>query len=152
MGKLSELISNDIKAAMLARAKEKLEALRSIKAAFMLAATNKASHDLTEEEELSILQKLYKQRIDSADIYKANNRQELADKEIYEGGIIQQYLPKKMERDELIAALRQIVAESGASGPSEMGKVMGLATKKLSGKADGKDIAEVVKGILTGSL
>lgn len=148
MGKYFEQINEDIKKAMFAKEKEKLEALRAIKAAFLLAKADNQQQDISDEKEISIIQKLHKQRIDSAEIYKSNNRIELAEKEIFEASVISQYLPKMLSEQELIEELKAIINEIGAKSPSEIGKIMGLATKKLAGKANNKDIAEIVKQLL----
>ncbi len=149
MGKLFEQINEDIKKAMLAKEKEKLEALRAIKSAFLLAKTENVQQDLTDEKEIAIIQKLYKQRMDSAEIYKSNNRQDLAEKELTEAAVIEQYLPKMLTESELEAELKKIVEELGVKSASEMGKVMGVATKRLAGKANNKDIADKVKQLLS---
>ncbi len=142
-------ISEDLKAAMKAKEKEKLEALRAIKAAFLLAKSEKgADAKLDEGEELKIIQKLIKQRKDSAGIYKSQNRQDLYQKEIFEAEVISAYLPKQLNEEELTRELKKIIAQVGASSPKDMGKVMGLATKELSGKAEGKIIAAKVKELL----
>jgi hypothetical protein len=147
---LFDQINNDIKAAMMARESGKLEALRSIKAAFLVAKTEGAQqHELTPEKEMSIVQKLFKQRKESAQIYITNNRQELADKELFEAGIIEQYLPKPLTEEEIISAIKDAITESGAKSMAEMGKVMGIATKKLAGRVDGKVISEKVKQLLS---
>jgi len=118
---------------MLAKEKEKLEALRAVKAAFMLAKTEKGSGDeLSDEQELKIVQKLVKQRKDAGELYKANDREELYQKEIDEAKVIEQYLPAQMSEEEVAEAVKAIVAEVGAAGPQDMGKVMGVASKKLS--------------------
>ncbi|MCX7862314.1 MAG: GatB/YqeY domain-containing protein [Bacteroidales bacterium] len=148
MGTYFNQINEDIKKAMLAKEKEKLEALRAIKSAFLLAKADNAQNDLSDEEEIKIMQKLHKQRLDSAEIYKTNNRQELANKELFEASVIQQYLPKLLSHDELEKEIKAIIVELGATEPSAMGKVMGVATKKLAGKANNKDIAEMVKHLL----
>lgn len=148
MGKLFEQINEDIKKAMMAKERDKLDAIRAIKAAFLLAKTENGQQDLTDDKEMSIIQKLHKQRIDSAEIYKTNNRQELADKELLEAAIIQQYLPKALSNEELEAALKAIIAEVGAKSPADLGKVMGMASKKLAGKANNKDIADKAKQLL----
>jgi len=149
MGKLFEQINEDIKKAMLAKEKEKLEALRAIKSAFLLAKTENVQQDLTDEKEIAIIQKLYKQRMDSAEIYKSNNRQDLAEKELTEAAVIEQYLPKMLTESELEAELKKIVEELGVKSAAEMGKVMGVATKRLAGKANNKDIADKVKQLLS---
>ena len=146
---LFDKINEDIKAAMMARQQEKLEALRSVKAAFLLERSNKGANSvLTDEEELKIVQKLVKQRRDTAEIYKNSKRDDLANKELMEADVIAQYLPKAMSEEEIIPILKEIIAEVGAKGPSDMGKVMGQATKKLAGKAEGRVISELVKKLL----
>jgi hypothetical protein len=148
MGKLFEQINEDIKKAMLAKERDKLDAIRAIKAAFLLAKTENGQQDLSDDKEMSIIQKLHKQRIDSAEIYKTNNRKELADKELIEAAIIQQYLPKALSSEELEAAIKAIITEIGAKTPADLGKVMGMASKKLAGKANNKDIADKAKQLL----
>ena len=145
----SDQINEDLKKAMLAREKQKLEAIRAIKAAFILARTDKgAGYVLEEAEELKILQKLVKQRKESAAIYKEQNRPELCDLELLEAAVIEKYLPAQMSDQEIAAVVKKIIAESGAAGLKDMGKVMGIATKELAGKADGKVISGVVKQLL----
>jgi uncharacterized protein YqeY len=146
---LFDTVNADIKKAMLAKEKEKLEALRSVKAAFLMAKTEKgASDELSDDAALKIIQKLVKQRKDSAELYKANNREELYAKELAEAVVIEQYLPAQMSEEEITIAIKEIVQQVGASGPQDMGKVMGMASKKLSGKAEGRLIAQKVKEIL----
>lgn len=146
----SDLINEDLKKAMLAREKEKLEAIRAIKSAFLLARTDKGATAVLEEaEEVKILQKLVKQRKDSALIYKEQNRPELADKELFEAAIIEKYMPAQMSEQDITEVVKRIIAESGAAGIKDMGKVMGLTTKELAGKADGKLISGVVKSLLS---
>ncbi|ASZ10642.1 GatB/YqeY domain-containing protein [Chitinophaga pendula] len=145
-----ELTINDaIKKAMLAKSEAELRALRAIKAAILLAKTAEGSTgDLSEAEESKLLQKLAKQRKDSLDIFRQQQREDLAVKEEEELAVIEQYLPKQMSEAELRAAVAQIISESGASSPADMGKVMGVATKQLAGKADGKAISALVKELL----
>ncbi len=145
---LFDKISDDLKSAMLARQKERLESLRAIKTALLLAKTESATHDLTPELELKILQKLVKQRRESAEIFKSQNRMDLCQKEVDEAAIIEEYLPKQMSEAELVPLLRSIIERVGASSPKDMGKVMGTASKELAGKADGKMIADKVKELL----
>lgn len=146
---LFDQISNDIKSAMLAKDKLKLEALRGIKKEFLEARTAKgADGELSDDAALKILQKMVKQRKDSAQIYTEQNRPELAEKEIEEAKVIEAYLPHPMTEDELEAELKKIIAETGATSAREMGKVMGIATKRLAGKADGKVISAKVKELL----
>jgi len=145
---LFETINTDIKNAMLAKEKEKLEALRAVKAAFMVAKTEKGNSELTEDKEITIVQKLVKQRLDTAEVYKQNNRPELAEKEEAEAEIISVYLPKQLSEEEITAEVKAIIEQTGASSMKDMGKVMGMASKKLAGKADGKIISGIVKQIL----
>jgi len=146
---LKQQIDNDIKAAMLARNKEELEALRSIKSMILLAETEKGgSGDVSEDSEKKILMKAAKQRKESADIFQAQNRADLAQRELFQLDIINRYLPQQLDAAQLEQALRAIIAEVGAAGPGDMGKVMGVATKKLAGQADGKLVSELVKKIL----
>jgi uncharacterized protein YqeY len=147
---LFEKVNEDIKSAMLAREKDKLEALRAIKAAFLIARTEKGvTQELTSDAELKIIQKLVKQRKESAEIYISQSRKDLYDKEILEATVIEQYLPKQMSVEELKQIISGIISKVGAKGPADMGKVMGVASKELAGKADGKLIAETVKTALT---
>jgi uncharacterized protein len=147
---LENRINADIKAAMIARDSNKLEALRGIKAALLLAKTSKeaVNGEITDEAGLKILQKLVKQRVESAEIYKANGRAELAEQELFQASIIEAYLPKQLSEDEIKEGLRKIIAESGASSVKDMGKVMGLASRAFAGKADNKVIADLVKILL----
>lgn len=149
MEKLFEQISADIKTAMLAREKIRLETLRGIKKEFLEAKTAKGSDGtLHDEQALKILQKMLKQRKESAEIYKEQNRPDLADNELAEAAVIEGYLPAPMSAEELGAAITEIIKQLGASGPQDMGKVMGVASKQLSGKAEGKLISEKVKALL----
>ncbi|HRG03904.1 MAG: GatB/YqeY domain-containing protein [Bacteroidia bacterium] len=150
MEKLFEQISNDIKTAMLAREKVALEALRGIKKEFLEAKTAKGSDGILHDEQaVKIMQKMAKQRRETAQIYTEQNRPELAEKELAEAAVIEQYLPKQMTDTELEAALIEIIAQTGAAGPQDMGKVMGAATRQLAGKADGRMISEKVKSLLS---
>lgn len=150
MEKLFEQISNDIKTAMLAREKVVLEALRGIKKEFLEAKTAKGSDGILHDEQaVKIMQKMAKQRRETAQIYTEQNRPELAEKELAEAAVIEQYLPKQMTDTELEAALTEIIAQTGAAGPQDMGKVMGAATRQLAGKADGRMISEKVKSLLS---
>lgn len=148
MDKLEQLVNDDIKKAMMAKDAQKLSALRAVKAAILLEKTSGASHELTDAEVLKIMQKLVKQRNESAQIYRAAGRDELAAGEEGEAAVIEAYLPRKMSAEELESALVRIIAEIGAKSPADMGKVMGLATKQLAGQADGKVISEIVKRLL----
>ncbi|MDR3095164.1 MAG: GatB/YqeY domain-containing protein [Bacteroidales bacterium] len=146
---LFDRVSEDIKKAMLAREKDKLEALKAVKSAFLLARTEPgANGELTPDAELKIVQKLVKQRKESAEIYEQQNRHELAEKELLEASAIEQYLPAKITDAELEQALKAIIERVGATSPAQMGKVMGVASKELAGKADGKAISEKVKQLL----
>jgi uncharacterized protein len=143
---LKDKISNDIKSAMLAKEKEKLEALRAIKAALMLEETKEgAGGVISEDVELKTLQKLYKQRVESATIYRQQNRVDLAEVEEAQAEIIKAYLPAQLSEDEVRKAVQELIASVGATGPADMGKVMGAAVKALGGKAEGKLISELVK-------
>lgn len=146
---LFDQISEDIKKAMLARDKVRLEALRGIKKEFIEAKTAKgAGGELSDEAALKILVKMVKQRKESAAIYTENNRPELTANELAEAAVIEEYLPKQLSTEELEAELKAIIAQVGAEGPKDMGKVMGVATKQLSGRAEGKAISAKVKELL----
>lgn len=149
MNELFDQISADIKTAMLAREKVTLEALRGIKKEFIEAKTAKGSDgNLSDEAAIKILQKMQKQRKESAQIYKEQNRPELAENELAEATVIERYLPAQMSDAELEATIAAIVAQVGANGPQDMGKVMGVATKQLAGKTEGRLISEKVKALL----
>ncbi len=146
---LSTQINEDIKTAMRAKDKETLEALRAIKSAILLAQTETgASEELTEDAELKLLQKLQKQRKDSAAIYIEQGRTDLAEPELAQSKVIAKYLPEQMSEEELKKVLGDIINQVGASSPQDMGKVMGMASKQLAGKADGKTISNIVKELL----
>jgi uncharacterized protein len=146
---LKNQIDNDIKKAMLAKNKEELEALRSIKSMILLAETEKGTvAEISSDIENKLLMKAAKQRKESADIFQQQNRADLAERELFQLDVINRYLPKQFSADELTAEIKKIIAEVGAAGPQDVGKVMGSATKKLAGKADGKAISEVVKKLL----
>lgn len=146
---LSNTIDQEIKKAMLAKDQAQLRGLRAIKAAFLLAKTEKGSvEEVTEETEIKILQKLIKQRKESSDIYKQQNRADLALVEDEEIEVIGNFLPKQLEKAEVEEIISKIIAAAGAGSMKDMGKVIGLANKELAGKADGKLIAEVVKAQL----
>src|SRR6478735_8444137 len=147
---LKQQIDTDIKKAMLAKNKEELEALRSIKSLILLAETEKGIvAEVSSDVENKLLMKAAKQRKESADIFQQQNRADLADRENFQLEVINRYLPKQLSADELTAEIKKIIAEVGATGPQDVGKVMGAATKKLAGKADGKTISEVAKKLLT---
>jgi len=148
---LEERINNDIKTAMKAREKSRLEALRAIKSAILLAKTEKgAGSSIDEATELKLLQKLVKQRKESAQIYKEQDRKDLYDQESYEADIISEYLPDQMDEKALRENIQKIIVNLDATSMSDMGKVMGVASKEFAGKADGKMIAEIVRSILSG--
>jgi len=145
-----ELINEDIKKAMLAKEKEKLEALRAIKAAFLLAKTAEgAIGELTSDQELKIIQKLVKQRQDAAEIYKQQNRMDLYEPEEFQAQVIASYLPAQMSEEEVKNAVSKIVSELGASTIKDMGKVMAEANKQLAGKTDSKTLSAIVKTLLS---
>ncbi|MDE6337396.1 MAG: GatB/YqeY domain-containing protein [Muribaculaceae bacterium] len=147
---LFDTISEDIKKAMLARDKVRLEALRGVKKEFLEAKTAKgANGELSDETATKIMVKMVKQRKESAKIYEENNRPELAANELAEAAVIEEYLPKQLSPEELEAELKAIIAETGATGPKEMGKVMGVATKRLAGRAEGRLISAKVKELLS---
>ena len=146
---LFDRVSEDIKKAMLAREKVRLEALRGAKKEFLEAKTAKgANGELTDENATKILVKMVRQRKESAKIYTDNNRPELAENELAEAAVLEEYLPKQLSADELEAELRAVIAETGAAGPRDMGKVMGVASKRLAGRAEGRAISETVKKLL----
>jgi uncharacterized protein YqeY len=143
----TELINEDIKKAMLAREKDKLAALRDIKSKLLLEATS-GNGEVSEEIAIKICMKLHKQRVETYDLYVAQNRQDLADDELYQAKVIEAYLPKMMSEDEVKIEVAAAIQTVGASGPQDMGKVMGVLSGKLAGKADGKLIASLVKELL----
>lgn len=146
---LFDQISEDIKQAMLAKDKVRLEALRGVKKEILEAKTAKGNDgELSDEQAIKIIQKMCKQRKDSADIFTQQNRADLAENELAELAVIEKYLPKQMSDEELTAEVKAIIAEVGATSAKEMGKVMGVASKKLAGRADGKAISEKVKSLL----
>lgn len=144
-------IESEIKQALKNKQKERLEALRSVKTALWKAKTEKAANEqLSEEEEIQVLQKQLKQRKESAEIYEQQNRDELAEAERKEAEVIQEFLPQPMSDEELTEAVREIIDEAGATSMKDMGKVMGIANRRLAGKAEGKVIADKVKSMLSG--
>ena len=144
---LEEKINTDLKAAMLSKNESALRGLRAVKSAILLAKTS-GGNSVTEEEEFKILQKLVKQRKESVDIYKQQNREDLAKSEIEEIEVIEKYLPKMMGEDEIKAGIQAIIAQVGAKGPGDLGKVMGAASKNFAGKADNKLVSQLVKDLL----
>lgn len=145
---LIETINADIKKAMLAKEAMKLKALRAVKAALLLEQTKGGDGVVAEDTEVKLLQKLVKQRKDSAEIYKTNGRQETAEEEMQEAEIIATYLPKQLSAEELSKEIQHIISDLGASSMADMGKVMGVASSKLQGKAEGKAIAALVRQLL----
>jgi uncharacterized protein len=142
-----ERINGDIKAAMLAKEKEKLAVLRDIKSKLLLEATSGAG-EVSDETAMKIVMKLHKQRLETYEVYKTQNREDLANEELFQAEVIEAYLPAMMSEEEVRTAAAQAIASSGANGPQDMGKVMGILTKSLAGKADGKVISNVVKALL----
>lgn len=146
---LFERVSADIKSAMLAKDKVRLEALRGIKKEFLEAKTAKGSDGtLSDDAAMKVLVKMVKQRRESAEIYKCQNRQDLAEEELSQAAVIEEYLPKQLTDEELTAELKNIISQVGATSAKEMGKVMGVASKALAGRADGKAISAKVKELL----
>lgn len=146
---LTDQINNDIKSAMKARETDKLAALRDIKSKLLLEATKDGNSELNEATGLKILNKLYKQRVEAAEIYNQQGREDLASDELSQADVIKAYLPEKMNADDLKKAIEAIVSETGANSMADMGRVMGVASKQFAGKADGKDISDIVKALLT---
>ncbi|WP_270089790.1 GatB/YqeY domain-containing protein [Sphingobacterium sp. SYP-B4668] len=147
---LEEKINQDIKAAMIAKDSAKLRGLRAIKAAILLAKTEKGNIDtFNEDAEIKVLQKLVKQRKESAEIYKTQNREDLYQIEMEELEVIETYLPKQLDRGQIETIIKAIIEELGATSVKDMGKVMGTANQKLAGQADGRTISEVVKSLLS---
>lgn len=144
---LEEKINADIKSAMLAKDAAKLESLRAVKSAILLLKTSVEGY--TDETETKALLKMVKQRKETADLYKTQNRADLADVELAQAAIIEAYLPKQMTEEEIKAEVQKIITSVGASSPADMGKVMGVATKQLAGKADGKIVSTFVKELLS---
>lgn len=143
-----EQITEDIKSAMKARDTKSLEALRGIKKELIEAQTKGASHELAEADIMKILQKMVKQRQDSAQLYTEQNRPDLAEEETSQAEVISRYLPKALSQEEVEEAIRKIISEVGATSPKDMGKVMGVASKQFAGRADGKMVSDLVKSIL----
>ncbi|WP_374164075.1 GatB/YqeY domain-containing protein [Arcticibacter sp. MXS-1] len=147
---LQQKVDQEIKSAMLAKNEARLRGLRAIKAAILLAKSEKgASDSLTEEAEVKVLQKLAKQRKESADIYQAQNREDLYKIEMEELEVIEEFLPSQLDREQVVEFVKGVIAQTGATSIKDMGKVMGAANKGLAGRADGKTISEVVKQLLS---
>ncbi|MCK9162933.1 MAG: GatB/YqeY domain-containing protein [Bacteroidales bacterium] len=145
---LEERINADIKQAMLAKDRERLESLRAIKSAILMIKTSKSGTQVSEQEEIQTLQRLVKQRKEAALTYKEQNRQELYDVEIAQAKIIEEYLPEQLSEDEIRQAISNIIKELGVTSPKDMGKVMGPAQKQFAGKADNKIVSQIVKELL----
>lgn len=145
---LTDIINEDIKKAMLAREKDKLEALRAIKSALLLEMTSESRSEITPDTEIKLLQKLVKQRRETAEVYIGQNRTDLASVETFQADVISAYLPAQMSREDLIPIIKDIIAEIGADSIKDMGKVMAAAATKLAGKADNKTISMVIKDLL----
>lgn len=145
---LTERINQDIKTAMLAKDKDRLAALRDIKSKLLLEATSGGSGEVTDEAANKIVLKLYKQRMDTYQLYVEQNREDLANDELVQAKVIEEYMPKMLSDDEIRAAIAAKIAQVGATGPQDMGKVMGPISGELAGKADGKRVAELVKEAL----
>jgi uncharacterized protein YqeY len=145
---LEERINADIKAAMLAKERRKLDALRAIKSAVLLLKTNGSGEAISEEAEIACLQKLVKQRKESAELYKQQNRMDLYEDEAFQQAVIEAYLPEQMSEEEIRTTLQNIVSETGASSMKDMGKVMGAAQKAFAGRADNKLVSAIVKELL----
>lgn len=146
---LLEQINEDMKLAMKAKEKEKLQAIRALKTAFTLEMTKTGASELEDETAVKIIQKLVKQRKDSADTYKSGGRDDLAQIELNEMGFLEVYLPAQLTEEQLAEAIQKIVVQTGATTIKDMGKVMAIASKELAGKAEGKAIADKIKAILT---
>lgn len=146
---LFDIISNDIKEAMKAKDKVALDTLRNIKKVLLEAKTAPGANDtVSDETAIKLIQKLAKQGKESAELYSSQNRPELAAEELAQVAVMEKYLPKQMSEEEIAAALKEIIAQTGAAGPQDMGKVMGVATKQLAGKAEGRVISTIVKQLL----
>lgn len=145
----TDRINADIKAAMLAKEKERLAALRDIKSKLLLEATSGSSGEVSDETAMKICLKLHKQRMETYELYIQQGRSDLADEELFQAKVIEEYLPKMLSEEEIKSEVENAIAQVGASGPQDMGKVMGVLTAKLAGKADGKVIAALVKEMLS---
>ena len=146
---LFDIISNDIKEAMKAKDKVALDTLRNIKKVLLEAKTAPGANDtVSDETAIKLIQKLAKQGKESAELYSSQNRPELAAEELAQVAVMEKYLPKQMSEEEIAAALKEIIAQTGAAGPQDMGKVMGVATKQFAGKAEGRVISTIVKQLL----
>lgn len=145
---LETKIMEQMKEAMKSKNSIALEALRAIKSEILLLKTSGSNHEISESQEITILQKMIKQRKEAAEQFSANNRNELAEKEMAQSEVIQKFLPEQLSAEELESKIKEIIAQTGAASPKDMGKVMGVAGKELAGKAEGKMIADTVKKLL----
>lgn len=148
MTTFEQRINADLKAAMKAKDKQKLRAIRAIKSGILLAKTDGTGDELTEDKAIKMLTKMAKQRKDSLDIYEKQGREDLAAIERAELDVLKTYLPAQLSEEEITAAVKEIIAKVGATSMKDMGKVMGMTTKQFAGKADGKVISGIVKGLL----
>ncbi len=146
---LIETIDNDIKGAMLAREKGKLEALRAIKNALLVQRTEKGSVEIDHDTEIKLLQRLVKQRKEAAELFNTQGRKDLSEVELFQAEIIETYLPQKLSLEEITGIIKAIIAETGAKDLKDLGKVMGRATKELAGKADNKQVADMIRSLLS---
>jgi len=146
---LQQKVMSQLKEAMKAKDKVALESLRAIKSALLLAQTSGNNKDLTEEDEIKLVQKLVKQRKESAELYTKQGREDLAEPELAQAKVLEQFLPEQLSTEELQAIIKKIIDQAGAASMKDMGKVMGMASKQLAGKADGKAISTVVKQLLS---
>jgi uncharacterized protein YqeY len=144
----TEIINADIKQAMLAKEKDKLAALRDIKSKLLLEATSGSGGEVSDETAVRICMKLHKQRMETVEIYRSQGREDLAADELFQAKVIEAYLPKMLTEDEIRSEVSKAIEETGASGPKDMGKVMGILSQRLAGKADGKIISSIVKEAL----
>lgn len=144
----TDIINADIKAAMLAREKDKLAVIRDIKSKLLLEATSGHGNDISEEVAIKICMKLYKQRMETYELYKQQNREDLAQEELFQAQVIEKYLPKMLSEDEVRKEVEKAIGSTGASTMKDMGKVMGILSAELAGKADGKMISNIVKELL----
>lgn len=144
----TERINQDIKSAMLAKEKDKLAALRDIKAKLLLEATSGSDSEVSEEAAMKICMKLHKQRMETYALYQQQNREDLAAEELFQAQVIEAYLPKMLSEDEIRNVVGATIEKVGAAGPQDMGKVMGVLSAQLAGKADGKVLATIVKEML----
>ncbi len=145
---LEEKINGEIKKAMLAKDQKRLLAIRAIKSELLLLKTGKGNDGITPEMEISTLQRMIKQRTESAAIYKGQDREDLAEEELLQASVIKEFLPEQLSREEVEKVVKEIITTVGAANIKDMGKVMGVASKQLAGKIDNKTISEIIKNLL----